>query len=242
MFRRQSTRNPWRNTRNDVEIPWNRIFAWIFVVVMPLSILFISMNIILRVPNSYASFLTRSEAMREVPFQVTEEEVVDTFALYMQHRASEFSLQDGVEYKPQPVFGQRDKEAIHRLRKFADLTMALGLILFIFSLAIFIRLFVKGQKELLYFRMADSRVVMLALVVLLNLAAFVPKVRTGLLRVSFGVKFPPGDVLSTFVDCGMVQCLSVMVSIVCIIWMVLLGYISWKLLAEKKLFQKRDEF
>lgn len=241
MFGR-SKENFWRNTRNDRVIPWNQILSWIFVVVLPLSMIAFSWNIVLRTPKSYLTYLNRSDVMKEVLFQVDEEQISSTFANYMMHREDEFALRDGADYKPQPVFGKRDGEAMKTLRDFVDGFLIVGILCFVAAIAIFIYLYRKEEKSLLYHRVADSRVVMLGMIILLAFGAFLPKIRGDILRLAFGVQFPIGDVLVIFVENQMVQYLAIMIIIVSIIFTVVFWYISWKLLPEKRLFRKRDEF
>lgn len=241
MFRRPA-KNPWRNTRNDKTIPWKQIFAWIFVVTLPISILAFSWNLVLRMPQSYSIYLTRSKVMREVPFRVTDEEIAQTFGKFMQHRSDDFQLRDNVEYKPQKVFSKRDGKAMAKLRKFLDGFLILGLVTSIISIAIFVYLYQRKEKQLLYHRFADSRIVLLATIVLLALEAFLPNIRQGVLRRVFGVQFPAGDVLVSFVENQMVQYLAAMIIAVVIAMTLVCWRICWKLLPKKRFFKKMDEF
>ena len=44
----RAKRNPWRNTRNDYNMPWNDIFAAIFMAILPLIVVIFASNIIIR--------------------------------------------------------------------------------------------------------------------------------------------------------------------------------------------------
>ena len=52
----RAKRNPWRNTRNDYNMPWNDIFAAIFMAILPLIVVIFASNIIISLIRKKTSF------------------------------------------------------------------------------------------------------------------------------------------------------------------------------------------
>lgn len=236
----RGVKNPWRNTRRDKEFPWNSMFAWVLVIGLPIAVLFLSINLTFRAPQTYSYYFTKSNVIKEIPFKIQNEDITDVIVRYMQHRSDKFQLMENSEYKPNRVFNQRDAKTMKLLRISLDIMMAVAVIAAAISTYVYVRLYKRKEKELLRYRLADSRVLFGVMLVFGLTAVFISPVRKVLLRTFFGVRFPNEDVLVTVTEHGIFQYFSIFAAAISLVLMVLLWRLEKYFIGKRKLFRRDD--
>ena len=192
---KKQKQNPWRNTRQDFEMPWNDIWASIFMAILPIMIILLASNFVIRYSGFYLFYMSKTEIIREIPYEIESEDITKTFSNYMLHKTDKFQLEEKSDYQPQQVFTQRADEIMHTYRTIADVTLIIGVLLLIASVAIVLYLINQKEKKLIFDSFKTSWIWYGALVILDAIVFLVPAIREIIFRQMFGVRFQPGDVL-----------------------------------------------
>ena len=201
-MRRRSKKNPWRNTRNDFKMPWNRIYGVMVIIAVPVMLVTLVPNLVLRSGTFYSYFLSKTGIVKEIPYAIEMEDVRDTFRNFMWHRMSGFNLMEKEGYMPQQVFTSSDNVIMGFMRTSADIMAVIGIIALILFLVAAIRLYINKKNDFLYDKFKISLIVAAVFTAVNSLIIFVPEIRTGIFRGYFGNRFPPGDVLIQIFDAG----------------------------------------
>ncbi|MEG0291887.1 MAG: DUF1461 domain-containing protein [Anaerovoracaceae bacterium] len=240
-YRRNSKKNPWRNTRNDKEIPWREIWAAVFMIILPIMVVTLATNFVFRSEAFYSFHFAKTEVVKEIPFSITQEDLSKTFADYMQHKSSTFQLVEKTEYMPQKLFNDRDGNIMATIRMILDVGLVFSMIFLIGALSIFAFLIRKGEKQLIYGRFLDSLTFFGALL-LVNLAInLIVPVRELIFRMLFGVRFPPGDVLIQIFQTKFSLYLAGWELVASVVIMGVIGYFVHLLASRRKMFRKVEE-
>ena len=94
-------------------MPWNDIFAAIFMAILPLIVVIFASNIIIRGTFFYSFYFTRTDVVKEIPYEIKKDQLIENFGKYMQHRKSDFQIKENSKYKPQNVFADRGISITH---------------------------------------------------------------------------------------------------------------------------------
>lgn len=192
---KRSKRNPWRNTRNDFKMPWAGILTVIFAALLPLSMIFLAGNLIVRSGAFYTFYVARSEVIKEIPYEVENSDISDAFHDFMLHKNAVFALKENSDYKPQQVFSEQAAQVMGDFRLMMDILLAIGAALFILCAVIGIMMYKKNHGKLLYKRYLNSWIWLGALLVVSSVLIFIPAIRNGIFFKIYGDDFPPGDCL-----------------------------------------------
>lgn len=192
---KKQKQNPWRNTRRDFEMPWNDIWASIFMAILPIMIILLSANFVARYTGFYSFYMTKTEIIKEIPYEIESEDITKTFSNYMTHKTDIFQLKEHSDYQPQQVFTDRADSIMHTYRLIADVSLVIGILLLIAAIAIVIYLISKDEKKLIFDSFKTSWIWYGVLAATSAVMYLVPAVRELIFQQMFGVRFEPGDVL-----------------------------------------------
>lgn len=234
---RKSKRNPWRNTRNDYNIPWNDILGSIFMVLLPIIILIFSTNFVLRTNTFYSFYLTKSEITREIPYEISNDKLSKHFGEFMKHKKEDFQIKEDSRYKPQDIFSKRAINVMDSFRSFMDKTLIFGIILLGITIAIVFYLIKEKEKRLIYESFESSLIWYIVVVGAFLIANVVPAVSKMIFRVFYGVRFEVGDVLIQLLDNNLMIYFSVASTIVSAIIMGATFYLMYSLFSYHKMFK-----
>lgn len=237
-YRATSQKNPWRNTRNDKDIPWRNIGAFVFMLLIPIMVICLASNIVMRYDGFFAFFMSKTEVVREIPYAVEKEDLSKTFSDYMQHKTKNFQLTEKQEYNPQKLFTERNDSIMHMIRKILDILLVIGTLALIGCVSLFIFVLRSGEKSLIFNRYLDSLVILGVLLIGDVLVFAIPEARALLFREFFGVKFLPGDVLIQIFQKNLALYFLVGQLIVCAIIVIAMSYIVYKFASRRKMFRK----
>lgn len=236
-IRRKSKRNPWRNTRNDFVIPWNDIGAAIFMAILPIMIILIAGNVVVRSETFYSYYVSKTEVVKEIPYEIENQDVSETFGKFMMHKTSEFQLKENSEYMPQQVFNERDAKVMHSIRTIADVLLIVGIVLFVACFAIGFYLCRQGEKKILYESFINSWVWFAVLLLANGVIYFVPAVRELIFKEMYGVRFPPGDVLIQIFETKLPTYFGVALILASIVLAAAVFYVMNKFVKKQKMFK-----
>jgi hypothetical protein len=230
-------RDPWRNTRNDKSIPWRDVFAAIFMVLIPIIIVSLSSNFVLRSGTFYSFYMSKTGVISEIPYYVENEDIVKTFGNYMIHKTDEFTLKEHSEYKPQQVFNQRDGQVVEYIRSTLDKILVVAIIFSITAIAIFVFLYRNKEKKLLYESFMHSLIWFAVLLAMNGVLYFVKPVREIIFKTLFGVRFPPGDVLIILFENKLAMYMGIWQIGAALLLMVVLAYFMKISVSDRKMFR-----
>lgn len=235
---KRAKRNPWRNTRNDYNVPWNDILGGIFMMILPVIIISLSINVVLRGEFFYSIFFTKTEIAKEIPYEINGDELKVHFSDFMMHQKSSFMIKENNEYKPQDVFTQRSAQVMSSIREIADILLIVTIALLIVELAIVIYLYRQKEKRLIY-ESFESSVILFAVIMLLFAVSFLVKYVRGLIfKTFYGVRFEAGDVLIQIFKGGFATYFAVASIAVSILMMLGVFYLMNKFVSYRKMFKR----
>lgn len=237
---RKAKRNPWRNTRNDYNMPWHDIMASIFMAILPLLVIVISSNVTLRGNFFYSFYFTRTDVTKEIPYEIKKNEMIDHFSKFMQHRKGDFQIKEKSDYKPQNVFTQRDVSIMKNIRGIYDISLIISVILTIVVLSIVIYLYRQKEKRLIYESFTSSLIWFAVICIIYGGTIFVGPVRRLIFKTLYGVRFEPGDVLiqifkSQFPAYYGIMSLAISVAIMMVIYYLVNRFVSYKKMFYKNM-------
>ena len=236
-MRRQSKKNPWRNTRNDFHMPWNKIYSWMIMISMPLALLTMAPNVIMRSGAFYSYFLSKTGVVKEIPYAIEMEDVRDTFKNFMWHKSSVFNLREqDAAYMPQMVFTKVDSQIMSFARNITDVLAVICLLAIVVAIIAAVKLFAAKKRDLLFDSYKRAMIITGIGLVICSVIIFVPTLRTGIFRGRFGDTFPPGDVLIQIFDAGFPIYYGVGCIIVTIVLALGITYLMKEFVANRKLF------
>lgn len=229
--------NPWRNTRNDKSIPWMDILGAIFMVLLPILIICISSNIVLRSGTFYSFYFSKTAVINEIPYHTSNEELTATFSNFMMHKSNGFKLTENSDYMPQQVFNQRDGQVMESIRGYVD-DIALGaILLFVMVAAIYALLYFHKEKKLLYGSYAHSVIWFIVLLAVEASVFLVPFLRELIFKTLFGVRFPLSDVLIILFENQLATYMGIGIILTSIVLMVVVYYFMKTTVSDRKMFR-----
>lgn len=156
---------------------FNYILSFVLAITLPLMILILSSNLILRTSEVYVYHFNDSQVVREFPYNVEERDVAKAISSYWSSiNPDSFQVyEDNGKYKD-PVFEEKEQVVMYKARKLINLHLLAGLLLMIVSLAIYIYLLKRNFRATLRnqykFSGVFAAVLIIAQIVLLSTKSF----------------------------------------------------------------------
>ncbi len=238
MYRRNSRRNPWRNTRKKREIPWERMLGFFTIISIPLMIIALSVNIVFRTPDVYQYNLKATQSVEQINVLIEEEKLVNLIGDFMLGKTDEFVLMEEVEYKPEDIFTPLDKEFMRDFRNIIDLFAFIGIAMFIITGVVYFFLIRWRKKETLMKSVKRGGWMLLLLLIFNDLTFLV----SPLWKVTWGKllpgALPEGDLLLALFEEKFMVHVTVFHTVIVGILFGLLFYATWKVAGKRKLFKR----
>ena len=235
-MRRQSKKNPWRNTRNDFEMPWNKIYGVTMVITTALTLITLAPNVVLRSGVFYSYFLSKTGIVKEIPYAIEMADVRDTFTDFMWHKMQNFTLMEKEGYMPQLVFTNLDNQIMNFIRNSMDIMAIIGIITLVLAIFAGIKLFLNNKKDFMFNSYKISMILTVVLMAIHCIVLFVPTVRGLLFVAKFGNEYPPGDVLLQIFDAGFAVYYGIGILVVGLVLALGITYLMVKFVARRKMF------
>ena len=221
------------------EIQWDTVFGRILIISIPLMIICIAANITMRMPDTYQYSLSDSQILNSAPVVVDEGKLVNLFGDYMQHKTNDFALKESVDYKPEDVFNDKDRAAMHHLRTALDIVLAVGIIALIMTAVCYFFL-IRWRRKVIHMEyLKKSFLMFLIMSVLWALAKAVPFFRSLTWGHLFGSGFKTGDILIMVLQDKFSLQVTVFDLVISFVIMGMLAYGTWEVAGRKKMFKRR---
>lgn len=235
-MRRQSRKNPWRNTRNDFKMPWTKIYGVMFIIFIAVALIMLLPNIVLRIGVFYSYFLSKTGVVKDIPYAIEMADVRDTFVDYMRHQIENFNLMEKEGYMPQLVFTKLDNEIMSFVRGSMDIMAIVGIIALVIAIVAGIKLYTSNKKDYMFGVYKISLIVTAILLAIHSVILFVPNIRQTLFVAKFGSEYPPGDVLIQIFEAGLPIYYGIGVLVVGLGAVLGITYLMIKFVASRKMF------
>ncbi len=230
-------KNHWRNTRNDLKIPWKEIWSKTFVIIFPIMIVLLANNIVVRNEVFYSHYMSRTGIVKEIPYEIENHDLAETFGDFMIHKKTLFSLEENSEYKPQQVFNKEDRKVMKTIRKAFDIMLILAVISAFFVACMMVYFLKKGNKKLLYKSYKKSLISFAVMEFFNVIVLFIKPLRKEIFNKVFDMEFPPGDVLVQLFEAKLTVYYGYFQIIVSLIIVGIVHYLMHKFVASHKMFK-----
>lgn len=209
------------------------------VVTLPLMIICLSANVMMRMGDVYEYSMDSSGIMDSTTLRTTKDEVVGALSKYMQHRTDELSLIESAEIEPVEIFGTEDREAMSQTRTLLDIMLAIGALAFVASALAYFLLIRWRVKDIFMKRFKVAFAVTIMLEVLNIVLVTVEPLR----RIVFGrfirMDFPDGDNLVLLLADDFPRQVVMFETIMGTVLMLILAYFTWSVAGRRKMFKRR---
>ncbi len=129
---------------------FNYVCSIILAVILPLMIVILTSNLILRVSETYIFHFNDSQVINEIPYNVTGSEMAKGVSSYWSSFSGEaFQVyENNGDYKD-PVFDNHEQEVMRKVKNILNIELAIGLFCLAITAAIYIYLWRNGFREAL---------------------------------------------------------------------------------------------
>lgn len=129
---------------------FNNLFSSILVIVLPLALILISSNITLRLSDAYVYHFNDSEALDEIPYEISKTEMAEGITDYLNSFSkNRFQIYEDNGIYQDPIFDYQDRNVMEKTKKLIVYGLALGLLCLAATIYIYIWCLKKGIKKLL---------------------------------------------------------------------------------------------
>lgn len=156
---------------------FNYLLSFILAVTLPLTILILSSNLILRTSEVYVYHFNDSQVVSDLPYSVEERTIATAVSSYWSHLGSKsFQVyEDNGQYKD-PVFEEKEQVVMYKTRRLINLHLLAGLLLMIISAVIYIYLLKRDFRAALRnryrFSVGFAAVLMIVRIILFSTKSF----------------------------------------------------------------------
>lgn len=234
---KSSRKNPWRNTRNDFKMPWQKIWGVVFLIFLPIAVIATAFNIVVRSNMFYTFYVSRSEVASQLPYELEKENLSDAFHDFMIHKNSVFALTENSEYKPQQVFSEKDASMMADFRLVADILFVIGILAIAICVIIGIYLCKENLNKKLYSKYLKSWFCVVPVFAIFALPALITPLRNAIITGLYGSDFEPSDSLLIIYDTQFCGYLTAFFGIALLVLMLLLLYVMKKFIVARKMFK-----
>jgi hypothetical protein len=148
VFLRRGT-NPWKVNLTKKSIPWARILAPILIVSIPLSVLLVVDNGVMRLPDLYKYHFLSSEILSERMVAADEDDVAQLMSDYLLHQTNQFQMKEDLDYMPADVFTKADGKMFQGLRSLLDIQAIVGICMLLLTIVLIVFILRKKERDLL---------------------------------------------------------------------------------------------
>ncbi len=170
---------------------FNYLCSMILAVLMPLMIVILTSNLVLRVSEVYVFHFNDSQVVREIPYNVSERDMAEGIASYWSSFSGEaFQVNEDNGVYQDPVFDQTEQRIMWRVKTVLNIALAVGLFCFAIVLAVYIYLWKNGFRDALRNRYRVGAVLTAALLVGQGICWYSKGFRLWAYRFFVGIELP----------------------------------------------------
>ena len=129
---------------------FNYVCSLILAVMLPLMIVILSSNLVLRVSEIYVFHFNDSQVINEIPYNVTGSQMAKEISSYWSSFSGEaFQVEEDNGDYQDPIFEPDEQRVMGKVKNILNIELAAGLFCLAVTLAIYIYLLRNGYREAL---------------------------------------------------------------------------------------------
>jgi hypothetical protein len=227
----------WQRALNPSKFDFHKFMASVLVVTIPLMIFCLSANVLMRIGDVYEYNMDSSEIMNHTSLSTSKSEVVNSLTMFMQHRTDEMSLMENVEYEPEELFSDLDRQAMGSARMLLDIMLVIGLLALIIT-AVCYFLLIRWHVRDIFMKRFKLAVVVLLIMEAVNLIVVTAE---PLRRLVYGhfiqMDFPDGDNLLILLSEDFPKQIAIFEAIFAVVVLLIMAYFTWSVAGKRKMFK-----
>ncbi|MGF6375199.1 hypothetical protein M2140_000233 [Clostridiales Family XIII bacterium PM5-7] len=217
---------------------FNYFCSIVLVVLLPIMIVVLSSNLIVRMSEPYVYHFNDSQVVNEIPFNVTGAEIASSIADYWSpFEDKDFQVYETNGAYKEPIFVEEEQEIMAKAKVFLNIELAIGVAALIISALIYIYLWRKGFKKALRNRFYVSAGVTVALLIIQGVCWYMKPFRAWLYDSLIGIKLTEASMtLQTILSGSFFQTYVLFATILGVAVLAVLTYINYKLTKPERIF------
>ncbi len=236
--RKRRREDSWKRTVNRrSDTTYSRV-ASVIVVSVPLAVVCLVMNIIMRMKDVYSYSLSASGIIGKTTISTSEEEILALITNFMNGKTDEFALMENSPYDPEQIFSALDQQVMTDTRAFLHIVLVIGLIALAVSAIAYFLLIRWRVKEIFMKRFKISVVVFAVLEVFNILTVCIEPVRKAVYGSIIPMDLPDGDNLALLLGEAFPRQVIMFETIAGVAAMALIGYLTWYVAGRRKMFRR----
>ncbi len=209
------------------------ILAAVFI---PLMILILSSNIVLRISETYVYHFNDSRATAGLAYNVTGSEFADEIAGYWSSFGGEFQVYDDNGRFRDPIFDDKETEAMRKAKVAVNLHLLLGILSGAVGIAFYTYLYRKGYREALRKRGFLAAGITAVLIIIQDILISTGRFRAMLYDRLIGVELDDKSVLVVLLGSPFYKTFIIFSSVLGLALLGIFIYIHYNLTKAKRIF------
>ena len=215
----------------------NYIGYALLVICMPLAILLLSTNVVLRISGTYIYHFNDSQAVNELYTDVKGSEMAKEVKSYWNQTSDkEFQVYEKNSQFKDPIFSKKDARAMKKVKSALTKSLIAGLVLFAAGAFTYSRLLKKGAKKPLRIIGYVCSGITLLLIIIINILWRMTRFRKASYAKFVGVKLAKDSALQIILGAPFYKTFLLFFTVNTIVLTGILFYINFYYSKDKRLF------
>lgn len=217
----------------------DRICIVLLAVLLPVAVMCISETGVWRISDTYEYSLKESQVLDKMGAGVTEEQVSHTFTRYINDKTDEFSLTQKTGTVEEELFTEEDARFAASLKSYARYLLIAGICCLILALIAYICLRVRTRKTVVRKGFSIALGVFICMAAVNLIVRLADPLRNAVYGWLFDYPDRDGDLLTGIMNGSLPEQFAVFQTIIAVVMMLILWYISSWLTRPEKIFFRR---
>lgn len=236
--RRQRREDSWKRTVNRRGDNLYRRVADVIVFSVPLAVVCLVANVIMRMKDVYSYSLSASGIIGATTISTTEDDFIGLMTDYMNGKTDEFALMENSEFDPEPIFSALDQQAMAGARSVLWAMLVIGIVALVLSAAAYFLMVRWRVKDIFMKRFNACVWVFIALELINIVTVCVPKIRMMTWGRLIPMEFPDGDNLVILLGDAFPRQVVMFETIAAVVVMIAAGYLTRSIAGRRKMFRR----
>lgn len=236
--RRRYREDSWKRSINRREDSLHTALANVIVVSVPVMVICIAANVIMRMKDVYQYSLNASGILGATTIRTSDADFIGLMTDFLNGKTDTFALMENVEYEPEQIFTALDADVMVHFRLFLNIILIIGILAFIVSFIMYFFL-IRWRVKAIFMNRFKIAVGVFAALEAVNAATICV---TPLRRAVYGrfipMDFPDGDNLVILLGDAFPRHVAMFELCLGVAMMIAIGYFTWHVAGHKKMFRR----
>ena len=215
----------------------NYLWYTLLIILIPLMIVILSTNIVLRSKETYVFHFNDTQAVNKIYTDVTGTELAGEISSYWSSfDKSEFQVYEKNGKFKDPVFGKKDSQVMGKVKKAVNIELAVGVVFLAISLILYRMLYVKGFRAALHKMGYISGGITIGLLIVMNILLRIKSFRMLMYNLFVGIELGKKSVLVTLLGSLFYKTYLLFATMAGVALLAILFYVNYNLTKDKRIF------